>query len=383
MAAVITHHCRACSYNTPVLFSASVFSQNHTCNHCGIISTGLGPQPGTAAAKEADMQQDELAALFHQSLNFQTPAHVGGPAPQAQAEQMHEHHQQQEQGQHIDLDQQKSQEEQQQQEPRQPIIYASTHYTPNAAHHLISRPASAPNLNTTPPPAAPPTAAETTSPAILLPSARTNPQLISIFARHSIDISDLSPGQLELFTAADLDQQLRLLELWRITLRGAAAEDGVWTSATSLEMEEALARERWERLQSQHQRQQHIHIDTSMDMMTDDDGTTTSDASASPTSLASPTLRGMHAEPYMLSGYEQLAIRDYESQTHQQQHHQQHQPQQRQGMVHGYGSGATDPVYKAAVENRYGAFQAMREYGYESTSGGAAAGGWADDDMVM
>lgn len=313
------------------------------------------------------MQQDDLAALFQQSLNFHTAAPAADPAPEPQAEQqqIYEHQQQQEQEQDINLEQEPSQV--QQQEYRQPIIYASTHYTPNV-QHLISRPASAPNLNSPSP------AATNTSPSILLPSARTNPHLLATFARHSIDISDLSPGQLELFTGADSDQQLRLLELWRITLRGAAAEDGVWTSATSLEMEEALARERWERLQHHQQQQQPIHIDTSVEMMTDDDeGTTTSDASASPTSLASPTLHGgQHAEPYMLSGYEQLAKRDYENQR---------QQQQRQGMVHGYGSSATDPVYKATVENRYGAFQAMREYGYESTSGGG--GGWGDDDMVM
>lgn len=41
MAAVITHHCRACSYNTPVLFSASVFSQNHTCNHVSLAQHSL------------------------------------------------------------------------------------------------------------------------------------------------------------------------------------------------------------------------------------------------------------------------------------------------------------------------------------------------------
>ncbi|KAB2571576.1 hypothetical protein DBV05_g9776 [Lasiodiplodia theobromae] len=312
------------------------------------------------------MQQDELAALFQQSLNFQTPA-VQEQVPEVQ----------QEQGQNIEIEQQ-----QQQQYRPAPIIYASTHYTPNTSH-LLSRPASAPNLNS---PAATNIEPATTSPSVLVPpSSRTNPQLMAIFARHDIDMADLSPGQLELFTGADADQQLRLLELWRITLRGAAAEDGVWTSATSLEMEERLARERYERLQQHSSSQQQpatrpIRLDTEMEMMTDDEGTAS--ASASPTStLASPRMMGINhlagAEPYMLSGYEQLAKRDYEMQQQQQQ--QQHGPR-RQGMVYGY-SGATDPVYKAAVENQYGAFQAMREYGYESTSG--PAGGWHDDEMVM
>ncbi|KAL1624927.1 hypothetical protein SLS54_003651 [Diplodia seriata] len=305
------------------------------------------------------MQQDELAALFQQSLNFQTTPAV-------------EHEPEQEQSQNIEIE--NPQQQQQQEHRPAPIIYASTHYTPN---NLISRPASAPNLNST---------TEPTSPSVLIPlnpSSRTNPHLVAVLARNDIDIADLSPGQLELFTGADADQQLRLLELWRITLRGAI-EDGVWTSATSLEMEERLARERWERLQHQPSsssqaaaQQRPIRLDTGatmeMEMMTDDEGST-----ASPTStLASPRMMGIGqlagAEPYMLSGYEQLAKRDYEAAQPQQQ-----QTPRRQGMVHGY-SGATDPVYKAAVENQYGAFQAMREYG-----GGEGAGGWyGDDEMVM
>ncbi|GME45225.1 uncharacterized protein LTHEOB_2780 [Neofusicoccum parvum] len=359
MAAVITHYCRACSYNTPVLFSASVFSQNHTCNH-----------PGTSTSKKAEMQQDELAALFQQSLSFQTPTPVE-PVPEPQSEQpQHQHQHQQEQNQDIELEshqeQQPPQQEEQQQH-RQPIVYASTHYTPNTTH-LLSRTHSAPNLNS-------PAAIPTTN---LLPSSRTNPALLAIFSRHSIDIDDLSPGQLELFTGADADQQLRLLELWRITLRGAAAEDGVWTSATSLEMEEQLARERWERMQSHHHHRAPAQLSTTdMEMMTDDEGTTTA---SSPTSVASPSMRGMAsataatahqqlAEPYMLSGYEQLAGRDYAEQA-----------AKAQGSAY---QAATDPVYKAAVENQYGAFQAMREYGYESTGG---AGGWyggGDEEMVM
>ncbi|KAL1634183.1 hypothetical protein SLS56_002487 [Neofusicoccum ribis] len=315
------------------------------------------------------MQQDELAALFQQSLSFQTPTPVE-PVPEPQPEQPQH---QQEQNQDIELEshqeQQHPQQEEQQQH-RQPIVYASTHYTPNTTH-LLSRTHSAPNLNS-------PATIPTTN---LLSSSRTNPALLAIFSRHSIDIDDLSPGQLELFTGADADQQLRLLELWRITLRGAAAEDGVWTSATSLEMEEQLARERWERMQSHHQ--QHHHrapaqlSTTDMEMMTDDEGTTTA---SSPTSVASPSMRGMAsataatahqqlAEPYMLSGYEQLAGRDYAEQA-----------AKARGSAY---QAATDPVYKAAVENQYGAFQAMREYGYESTGG---AGGWyggGDEEMVV
>lgn len=261
------------------------------------------------------MQQDELAALFQQSLNFQTPAAEPEPVQQAQ-----------EQGHDIEIE-----------THHQPIIYASTHYTPNTTH--LSRTHSAPpNLATPPPP----------------PSK--DPALIALFARHAIDITALSPGQLTLFTGAatDPDQQLRLLELWRITLP-AATDDGVWTTATNLEMEERLARERWERM---NHRPAHINTTTAadMDMMTDDETSSPTSTLASPTGM--PGTCG--AEPYMMSGYEMLAKREYEG---------------------GSNQKATDPVYKAAVENQYGAFQAMREYGYESRGwfGGAAG----DEEMVM
>ncbi|KAK8255093.1 hypothetical protein HDK77DRAFT_423752 [Phyllosticta capitalensis] len=443
----VAHFCNSCHSTTSVPFSASVFSQNHACHHCGYISTGLGSArtanlEAQTATQPSNMQQDDLAEIFGQRLNIsnlspapRVPAAVEQSTSQAQSEQG------QSQQQNYPVQQSESI------VSPQPIIYASTHYT-HTSH--VPRASSEPTPNTTAPFS--PSAASTANNNYSADDS-------AAFERHSIDLSALSPGQLNLFRAASPDQQLRLLELWRITLP-AATDDGVWTTATSLEQEEYLARERYERMieerrvgralgqmlphpfaahrqqeqqqqqpnlweaqgggmsQGQNQAQQNQGLafgheappqyqqqqqwqagPGDMDM-TDDDGTSASIMS-SPRSIASPLPVPAHnttnigsgiqhhglqyqfpqsqpqqqlhpstaahaqpghsnAEPYMLSGYEMLAKREYDDGS----------------AGKGVYVQSTDPVYKAAVENQYGAFQAVREYGGEPM-------GWFDDDMAM
>ncbi|KAF2142212.1 uncharacterized protein K452DRAFT_358647 [Aplosporella prunicola CBS 121167] len=352
MIPILSHHCRACSYNTPVLFSASVFSQNHTCNYCGITSIGLC-QRDSKPTETADMQQDELARLFSQSLNFSnTPQPV----------------QQQPEPQYVEAEQMQHEQPSQQQQ-QQPIVYSSMHYT--HSYH-IQRAQSEPSMSSN---------SNSTAPS--QPQPLSHNELYDIFSRHSIDMTALIPSQVALFQAASDDQKLRLLELWRIappTYGGqhelSSALHGAWP-ATSLQQEEQMARARYERMQraattggwqapaqQQQQQQQRLALQTDVDDMADDATSLTTASSPTSSALASPTpmhaaLHAHAAEPYMLSGYEALAKRDYDRQPG------------------AHVSRATDPVYD--MENRYGEFLAMREYG--------GAGGWAahggDEEMAM
>ncbi|MCJ1412889.1 hypothetical protein MMC19_006989 [Ptychographa xylographoides] len=129
-----------------------------------------------------------------------------------------------------------------------------------------------------------------------------------VLARHGIDPSRLLPSQITLFQLAALDQQTRLLELWHIsppeyTEYGAADlsdELGSWQH-TTLEQEEEMARLRYQRK-----------------------------VSSGATNCEEPTNNRVnggqvdstygngdqHAmEPYIKSGYEVLAERDYNQQA--------------------------------------------------------------------
>jgi len=80
--------------------------------------------------------------------------------------------------------------------------------------------------------------------------------------RHDIDPASLSPSQIKLFTNADYEQRLRLLELWRISPPDGGHLPGASWCSTSLAQEEELARLRHER----HISEQSVHNSTdSMD----------------------------------------------------------------------------------------------------------------------
>lgn len=130
-----------------------------------------------------------------------------------------------------------------------------------------------------------------------------------ILARHGVDSSSLYPSQIELFRTADAGQQMRLIELWRICPpnyggHALAQQLGDWPS-TSLQQEESMAKLRYER-QMLEERMSRAH-----DGMDDD---TMSDGSshAPLTPIQAGDARWNNVEPYMASGYELLAAREYE-----------------------------------------------------------------------
>jgi len=275
--------------------------------------------------------QEELSALFARNLSLQTPVPV---APK---------------------------EEPKVEEPE--YTYSITQHYHHSAHlankQQPSRPASEP-----------------------LPTDQLTTDII--LARHGVDSSSLYPSQIELFRTADAGQQMRLIELWRICPpnyggHALAQHLGEWPS-TSLQQEESMAKLRYERqiLEERMSRAQ--------DGMDDD---TMSDGSshAPLTPIQGGDARWNNVEPYMASGYELLAAREYENSATRSRDIYSHfgtavgGPQYKQ---------STDPVYKTVeqihtfpnvggdwtkpidqqqlMENQYGAFQNF-QYSNEYISG--------------
>lgn len=280
------------------------------------------------------MQQDELAQLFSANMSLSPGAPQQAPQPVLQEQPMHEHREQD-------------------QAPKQ-IVYASQHYT--HSHHVaptrsVSEPLVKTHIDTT--------------------------DLAGIFLRNSIDPTLLFPSQIDLFQNADDDQRLRLLELWRIspptgrqgypsgTDYNMSRQLYDWPPS-SLAQEEAMAKLRYERNQAEAAQQEHIQqhqreLDQSMAAI-----------STSPSNQS--------AEPYMTSGYEMMARREYETSAREE------NPLRESNNY----NKATDPVYNSTgsdglwlknvgsvldMENNYGAYAYAREHSFQQSYG--------DEEMVM
>jgi hypothetical protein len=138
-----------------------------------------------------------------------------------------------------------------------------------------------------------------------------------ILARHGVDASTLFPSQLELFKTADTGQQMRLIELWRICPPDygghALAQDlGNWPS-TSFQQEEAMAKLRYERLMLEERMSRTGGDQQSMDSDTMSDSSNTTPLTPIQGGDGRWSMQSHIAEPYMQSGYEALAHREYEA----------------------------------------------------------------------
>lgn len=296
------------------------------------------------------MQQEELARLFSANMSL-----VQAPPPPYSATPHHEEQQDySEQPVHL-------------QEPEkgsQPITYISQHYT--HTHHVV--------------------------PIRHIPHSPTKTQselseLQAVLLRNSIEPSLLFPSQVDLFQNADNDQRLRLLELWRISPpQGRQGyPDGTeyntsrqlydWPP-TSLAQEEAMAKLRYEKAQVERAQQEEIQahqqrLNASMDQ-----------GMESPAVQEIRDLTSSSAEPYILSGYEMMASREYERSAQEVASHLRESTKYKQ---------ATDPVYNNVgghggmweknvgsildMENQYGSFAAARDRDCRPV--------YMDDDMVM
>jgi len=230
-------------------------------------------------------------------------------------------------------------------EERKPV-YASTHYIPPTSFHANATPQATPEPE---------------------PRPLSDNEIAAVLIQHSIDPHTLFPSQVALFRNADDEQRQRLLELWRISPPNLGAYDIAKEQATWLETtlarEEEVARLRYERavLEAQGIGSPHNEI---------------SRPSSAPaaTNTSTGTNTNGNAEPYMMSGYELLAQREYERSA--------------LAETSRYNQ-ATDPVYASQqqvggwkqgglqdMENNYGAFAAQRENGGMSMNG-------LDDEMMM
>ncbi|KAL1864415.1 hypothetical protein Daus18300_007647 [Diaporthe australafricana] len=181
---------------------------------------------------------------------------------------------------------------------------------------------------------------------------------------HGVDTSSLSLPQVELFRNAADPQKARLIQLWTICPPGNPADNSTLTwSNTTVEQEEMLAQRRFE-FQQQQQQQQGPADEAVMSLDGTDTGTT---FGSSPTSMQSGDGRWVahtqhYMEPYMQSGYEQLAKKEYDASA---------------GRVGEYKI-ATDPVYQSTG----GMLDYERQQWMENQYG-SVVGGWGDDEEML
>lgn len=239
--------------------------------------------------------QDELIALFQQNLHLQNTVNVA-PVQQSQPVQ----------------------------EQYTYSISQHYHHSAHLASHQPSRPASEP-----------PQTDQLTTEIIL--------------SRHGVDVNSLFPSQIDLFKTADASQQMRLIELWRIcppNAGGRALEHDIGTwPATSFQQEESMAKLRHER-QMLEERMSRSGGDQQMVESVED---TMSDASTTAplTPIQGGDGRWQSAEPYMQSGYEALAARDYERSAAPVKDSYSHFGTAVGGQTYNH---ATDPVYKSVED---------------------------------
>jgi hypothetical protein len=204
--------------------------------------------------------QDELAALFSRNLSLEN--HYVAPVEQPSAVEA-------------------------------PIVYSISQHYHHSAHIASQRPSR--------PASEPPQTDQFTVEIIL--------------ARHGVDVNSLSPSQIELFKTADTTQQMRLVELWRISPPGygghALTHGLVNMPSTSFEQEESMAVLRYERQMNEERMSRaggELHAMDSESTMSDESGTIPMPM----TPIQAGDGRWSSPEPYMTSGYEILAQRDYE-----------------------------------------------------------------------
>ncbi|KAI1200958.1 hypothetical protein F5X97DRAFT_66207 [Nemania serpens] len=262
---------------------------------------------------------DELASLFSRNMTFQQqPPPVQQP-PQPQPSQ-----------------------QQPEPEPIQYSISQHYHHSAHIVHH--DTPVPEPQRSFSVPP-------------------QTQPSAEQALSRHGIDPLCLSPQQLNLFKTADTPQKIRLIELWQICPPKNSQQSHptvAWTN-TTVEQEEAIAQLRHE----QKLAEEEARRDSLMSM----DGTPLTPVQTTDGHWVSTA----YVEPYMMSGYEMLARREYEESAKRELEEEMARPKE---VYSHFGSAvgggpyrlATDPVYASdwatqqqAMENQYGVFQQMED----------------------
>ncbi|KAK0751744.1 hypothetical protein B0T18DRAFT_76358 [Schizothecium vesticola] len=198
------------------------------------------------------MDQDELSALLSRNLTFSQPPPAPTPAPvQAQAPV---------------------------EEPK--IVYISQHYTHSA--HVARNDAQPPARHHTRAASEPPQPDHSAAQAILI--------------AHGVDPSGLSSAQLSLFTRVEDSEKGYLVNLWGTYPPSRNDNPTFGWSMTSMSLEESLALERCQRLDSRRQGEGVVVMSL--------DGTPLTPVHAGPEHSMDIY---SDSEPYMISGFEELA----------------------------------------------------------------------------
>lgn len=232
------------------------------------------------------------------------------------------------------------------QEPK--IVYISAHY--NHSAHVRT---------------------QDTQPSQPAPRGTSEPPALSeveaVLRKHQVNTAGLSRAQLQLFKSVDDLQRYRLIDLWRNcppTNRSDNPTMG-W-SITSVNQEEILAKNRWE--QQQQQQQQVAEQEVTMSL----DGTPLTPVQAGDGRwIAADSVHDM--EPYMASGYEEMARREYEESARRAFAESVERTKTLTIATGGptFNPAHSDPVYansgvdwrqqQSAMENQYGRLMAYRD----------------------
>ncbi|MCJ1373470.1 hypothetical protein MMC20_004698 [Loxospora ochrophaea] len=210
-------------------------------------------------------------------------------------------------------------------------------------------------------------------------------EIAKLLLQNNVDPCGLSSSQLALFEHADPEQKQRLIELWRISapVNDILGEPGLANEmgghqCTTMEQEEEMAKLRYESMMS---RKQPEPEGIQMQEMWGQD----------PQSSLSPIHENIHrtAEPYIASGYEQLAQRDYDQQA-----------EELGGETQAHFGSAVDEPYNRALdpvhqsrewwhnfvgqqsmEHQYGMFDQLNQFRSPSQQYGGVQG-TEDEEML-
>ncbi|KAK3393466.1 hypothetical protein B0H63DRAFT_458281 [Podospora didyma] len=214
--------------------------------------------------------QDELATLFSQNLTLE-PRREPAPAPAP-----------------VQVPVQVPAQEEK-------IVYISQHYTHSAhiARHDVHVPQQQHLLQLLPP-------RSVSEP----PPQLENSAVETVLRKYGVSTSGLSSAQLQLFKTVDDPQRLKLIELWRACPPTNSNDNPtlLW-SMTTVDQEEILAKMRYE------QKQRATEQQTTAIMSLD--GTPLTPIQGGDGRWLAATSHS-YMEPYMASGYEDMARREYE-----------------------------------------------------------------------
>ncbi|KKZ64704.1 hypothetical protein EMCG_09376 [[Emmonsia] crescens] len=256
----VLHHCTYCGHDSEISNSLAAFAENPYCRQCGL-----------SAAEGDSKMQDDLAILFARQMNvagipnpnqkLASPPQSIGPAVTSSTPGMSP-----------------SSPSTPSTSIFRPIVYSISQHYHHSAHQL------------------PGSGTWSTLSATLHDMQQAGMSADEMLLRHNVDPAALFPSQLTLFAQADLEQKTRLIELWQIsrpsvgnpTSLQAFGNGGVIpTSSSSLPS----------------------YMQATRDAMTDVDSM---DQDARTSGVGGGVDNNtQHAEPYVMSGYEALAQREY------------------------------------------------------------------------